>query len=60
MRVPLKHEVAHGEFDDWSSCLSTSDGLQKEPSVSPNAEWCDRIHARTGIARSVIAQALEV
>ena len=60
VRVPFKDEIAHWEFDDRSSFLSTSDGLLRDPPVTLIEGWCDRIHAHTGIARPIIAQALKV
>lgn len=60
MRIPFEGEIAHWEFYNWSSFLSTDSFLHNEPPASSTDEWCDRIHAHTGISRHVIAQSLGV
>ncbi len=60
MRIHFDDQIAHWEFDNWSSHLSTSTSLQEEPPARSLDEWSERIHARTGISTRVIAEALEV
>lgn len=60
MRMPFGGEIAHWEFCDGSSFLSTSTCLHNEPPATSTEEWCDRIHAHAGISRQVIAQSLDV
>jgi hypothetical protein len=60
MRVALPGETAHWEFDNWASFLSTSSSLHKEPPAGSVDGWSERIAARTGISREVVAQALDV
>ncbi len=60
MRIPFEGEIAHWEFYNWSSFLSTNSCLLNEPPANSTDDWCDRIHVHTGISREVIAQSLDV
>ncbi|MBT2581526.1 hypothetical protein [Planococcus sp. ISL-109] len=58
VRVPYEGEVAHWEFNDWQSELSTMNGLiNEEPAPSLDA-WIERIHARSGYDRGIVEFAL--
>ncbi|MFD2169429.1 hypothetical protein [Tumebacillus lipolyticus] len=57
-RVRVGQEVAHWEFSDGESFLSTSAGLFPEPKLTSLEAWCDRIYERTGIAKEVLRDAL--
>lgn len=58
VRIPFEGEVAHWEFNDWQSELSTSKGLFKEEAAASFEEWVERIHKRSGYDRDVIEAAL--
>lgn len=60
IRVPLAGEVAHWEFDNWSSRLSTEAALYAEPPAGSLEAWCARIHRRTGMSPAVVEAALAV
>lgn len=58
-RTPYKDEIAHWEFYNWESMLSTSEGLIHDPVTRSIGEWVDRIHHKTGYAPELLAQVLE-
>ncbi|MGM0898403.1 MAG: hypothetical protein ACQEV0_10915 [Bacillota bacterium] len=58
VRVPYEGEVAHWEFNDWQSELSTTKGLIKEEPASSFDTWVERIHGRSGYDRDIVAEAL--
>ncbi len=58
VRVPYNGELAHWEFSDWQSEISTKSGLKKEPPASSFGEWVERIHGRSGYDRGVVEEAL--
>ena len=60
VRVRLGSSIAHWEFSHGASFLSTDHGLVEEPAAASPAQWCARIHRRTGIAVAVVSAALEV
>lgn len=47
-RVPYRTEIAHWEFYNWESFLSTSDGLFQDPRLQTTEEWALKIHEVTG------------
>ncbi|TMU87238.1 hypothetical protein FGG79_03635 [Bacillus sp. BHET2] len=57
-RVPYKSEIAHWEFYNWESFLSTSEGLIKEPPCHIMEEWIVRIHHRTGYDKTFLSEVL--
>ncbi|MGI2328548.1 hypothetical protein [Planococcus sp. YIM B11945] len=59
-RVPHKDGMAHWEFDDWKSFLSTNDGLFPEKVLDTTTEWAERIHQWTGVDRQFLFEALEI
>lgn len=58
VRVPYESELAHWEFNDWQSELSTSEGLIQEPAAESLEAWVERIHERSGYDRDVVSEAL--
>lgn len=58
VRVPYAGEVAHWEFNDWQSELSTSKGLVQEEAAASFDAWVERIQGRSGYAREIIKEAL--
>ncbi|TWT24908.1 hypothetical protein [Planomicrobium sp. CPCC 101110] len=59
-RIPYKDEIAHWEFDDWKSFLSTSEGLFSEAPLSTTEEWAERIHKRTGADKVFLTETLRI
>ncbi|PSL40252.1 hypothetical protein B0H99_10528 [Planomicrobium soli] len=59
-RIPYKNEIAHWEFDDWKSFLSTSEGLFPEEPLSTTEEWAERICQRTGADKEFLIETLEI
>lgn len=47
-RVPFKYEIAHWEFNNWKSFLSTSEGLMEESTLETIEDWAVKIHQKTG------------
>lgn len=58
IRLPIKDEIAHWEFDNWTSFLSTSEKLTKEESNLSLDDWVQRIHMRTGMNKEFLDEAL--
>ncbi|WP_088008981.1 hypothetical protein [Indiicoccus explosivorum] len=58
-RVPHEGGIAHWEFDDWISFLSTDEGLQPEPDAGSLEEWTERICMRTGFSKEIVFTALQ-
>lgn len=58
-RTSYKSEIAHWEFYNWHSFLSTTEGLLKEPKVETVEEWAERIHRKTKYNKQVLIQILE-
>ncbi|MFD1032774.1 hypothetical protein [Metaplanococcus flavidus] len=59
VRIPWKDEIAHWEFFDWKSFLSTSKGIITDPSLATIDEWVERIYEKTGYDRTVLKESLE-
>ena len=59
IRLPIKDEIAHWEFDNWTSFLSTSQKLHKEGSDLTLKEWVQRINLRTGMKKEFLVEALK-
>jgi hypothetical protein len=57
-RTPYKSEIAHWEFYNWDSFLSTTEGLLKEPKVEMIEEWAERIHGKTKYNKEVLIDIL--
>lgn len=58
VRVPFKSEIAHWEFYNWESFLSTSEGLKTEAKLEKVEEWAERIHLRTGYNKEILQEVL--
>lgn len=59
IRLPLKDEIGHWEFDNWTSFLSTSEKLTKQKSDLSLDEWVQRIHTMTGMNKEFLDAALK-
>lgn len=57
-RIPYKKEIAHWEFYDWKSFLSTTEGLFHDPIQDTIEQWADVIHQKTGINKQFLVEAL--
>jgi hypothetical protein len=58
-RIPYKSEIAHWEFYNWESFLSTTEGLMKDSKLEKVEEWAERIHGKTKYNKEVLIQILE-
>lgn len=58
-RLPYNSEIAHWEFYNWESFLSTNDGLFPESKLESAEDWADRLYKRTGYNREVLLDVLE-
>lgn len=59
-RTPYKNDIAHWEFYDWKSFLSTSEGLINEQSLNTVDEWSEKIKLKTGYNKQFLIEALEI
>lgn len=59
VRLPWGNEIAHWEFDDWKSFLSTSHGLVEDPPLETIDEWVARIHEKSGYDKTLLKESLE-
>jgi hypothetical protein len=60
VRIPYKNEMAHWEFDDWESFLSTSEGKFYDEPLETIEEWAERLHDKTGYDRQMLMEALTI
>lgn len=58
-RVPYKDEIAHWEFSQWKSFLSTSEGLFIEPEQETIEKWALKINEVTGYDKEFLISVLE-
>ncbi|MFI8685731.1 hypothetical protein [Rossellomorea sp. NPDC077527] len=58
-RIPYKTEIAHWEFYNWESFLSTTEGLMKDSKLGTVEEWAERIHGKTSYDKAVLIEILE-
>jgi hypothetical protein len=58
-RVPYKSEIAHWEFNNWKSFLSTNDGLFEEPPLDTTEKWAVKINEVTGYDMEFLRTVLE-
>lgn len=57
-RVVYKQEIAHFEFFNWKSFLSTTEGLfVEEPQVDLRS-WVNHLHIKTGFSKRFLQEAL--
>ena len=59
IRLPIEDEIAHWEFDNWTSFLSTSQKLHVEESNLNLEQWVERINMRTGMKKEFLQEALK-
>ncbi|MGG3641122.1 hypothetical protein [Bacillus gobiensis] len=59
-RIPYKSEIAHWEFDNWKSCLSTSEGLFHETTGQTVEDWADKISLLSEYDKQFLIEALEI
>lgn len=59
-RIPYRDEIAHWEFYNWGSFLSTTQGLFDEPATEDIEEWCMRINQKTGYDTKFLVEALQI
>ncbi|MBM7554158.1 hypothetical protein [Thalassobacillus pellis] len=57
-RIPYKNEMAHWEFDDWKSVLSTTSGLINDPPINTIDEWVARIGSKTRYKEEFLREVL--
>jgi hypothetical protein len=58
-RIPYKNEIAHWEFSNWESFLSTSEGLFEEPKLDTVEKWAFKINEVTGYDMEFLVKVLE-
>lgn len=58
-RIPYKNEIAHWEFYNWKSFLSTREGLFHEPKLNSVEEWAHKINEVTGYDMGFLFSVLE-
>lgn len=58
VRNPYKNEMAHWEFYNWQSFLSTTEGLFNDQLVETIDEWVERINGKTGYDKQMLEEAL--
>ncbi|HWO76641.1 MAG TPA: hypothetical protein VNM69_12200 [Bacillus sp. (in: firmicutes)] len=59
-RLPYKNEIAHWEFYNWESFLSTNHGLYPDSPLSTVDAWVERIHQKTGYDRKFLYDSLKI
>lgn len=59
-RIPYKDEIAHWEFYNWESFLSTTKGIDRDQPLKTIEEWANRIHEKTGYDRGFLVEALSI
>jgi hypothetical protein len=57
-RIPYKDEIAHWEFYNWESFLSTNDGLFKEDQTDSIEHWVRVIHEKNNYDEGFLFDAL--
>ncbi|MFC4559213.1 hypothetical protein ACFO3D_13525 [Virgibacillus kekensis] len=57
-RVPYNSEIAHWEFGNWQSFLSTTVGLYKEKKAGSLDEWVERVNLRCGYDKDLLYKIL--
>ncbi len=57
-RLPYKKEIAHWEFYNWNSFLSTTEGIIEDPALLALEDWVERIYGKTGFDREFLFDVL--
>jgi hypothetical protein len=60
VRKPFQNEIAHWEFYNWKSFLSTQAGRFYDPQVESIEEWVDRINEMTGFNKQFLLETLRI
>jgi len=58
-RIPYKNEIAHWEFNNWESFLSTSEGLFMEPKLQGLEEMVEIIFQKANYNKDLLYSILE-
>ncbi|RKL65759.1 hypothetical protein CR203_19115 [Salipaludibacillus neizhouensis] len=58
-RIPYKNEIAHWEFSNWESFLSTSEGLFVEQELDSIEKWAYKINEVSGYDIKFLINVLE-
>ncbi|WP_370644531.1 hypothetical protein [Sporosarcina sp. ACRSL] len=59
-RVFYENEIAHWEFNNWESFLSSNEGLIREPKLSSIEQWVDKINEMTQYDKEFLLSTLEM
>ncbi|WP_068774021.1 hypothetical protein [Paenibacillus sp. FJAT-26967] len=57
-RVPYKTEIAHWEFYNGSSFMSTTEGIINEPETGDKEVWRERIRQKTGYSKEFLLESI--
>lgn len=57
-RTPYKSEIAHWEFYNWESFLSTTEGIFHDPQRERIEDWAPLLHEKTGYDIQFLIEAL--
>jgi hypothetical protein len=60
VRKPYKNEIAHWEFYNWKSFLSTTDGIFHDSPLGKVEEWVERINKMTGFSKGFLLETLRI
>jgi hypothetical protein len=59
-RVPYRNEIAHWEFYNFDSVLSTTEGKYNDPPINTIEDWVERIYKKTGYDQHFLTEALMI
>ncbi|RZT23642.1 hypothetical protein [Fictibacillus sp. BK138] len=57
-RIPYEDEIAHWEFYNWESFLSTNNGLHRGDQSDSIEHWVDVIHEKSSYSKQFLIEAL--
>jgi hypothetical protein len=60
VRKPYKNEMAHWEFYNWQSFLSTTEGLFQDSALEKMEEWVERINEMTRYNKQFLLDTLRI
>jgi hypothetical protein len=60
VRTPYQNEMAHWEFYNWQSFLSTTDGLFHDPRLAKVEDWVEKINEMTGYNKQFLLETLRI
>lgn len=58
--IPYKSEIAHWEFYNWESFLSTTEGIFHDSKPTRIEDWANLIHGKTGYDFQFLMNVLEI